>query len=446
MFLNKIKATIKTDKNFKELLFGSFLSVFLKITGMVLTYAAILYITNKYGAKQYGILVMLTTIASVFAIIPTFGSHDAILRVIGELWEHKKYSNIKYIFKRVLLATTFLAILFILLLYFSSGFIAENILNKAYIKPYIKIISITIVATTILTIITATLTGIKKIKESVFIQTIATQLIFLIFLIINNSLKITDNLIYIYVASYVTAITLSTIFVLKIIMYLKHDNSKNIEHKYDLAKISAIALPLLFVNSLHFLIFQSDIIMLSIFATEQDIGIYNAARRIAELTSIPLFAINSIVVVKFAALHSKNDIYNLQKITKQSTKLMFFMSLPLLLFYFSFPSFVMGLFSKEFIAGVGVLVLITGAQFINVISGSVGYIMSMTDNRHIVRNVLFIAAIINITLNYILIPIYGINGAAVASAICIVFNNIVLVIYVKKKLNFWTIYIPFFSK
>ena len=79
----------------------------------------------------------------------------------------------------------------------------------------------------------------------------------------------------------------------------------------------------------------------------------------------------------------------------------------------------------------------------------------MTGHQVIYMKVLFLGAIINILLNYFLIPegnplsefgIVGINGAAVASFCSIVFWNLTMVYFVKKEFGFLTIYIPFFTK
>ena len=61
-------------------------------------------------------------------------------------------------------------------------------------------------------------------------------------------------------------------------------------------------------------------------------------------------------------------------------------------------------------------------------------------------NILFVGAVINVILNYNLIPKYGINGAAFASVASLSFWNLSMVYMVKRKFGFSTIYIPFISK
>ena len=55
-------------------------------------------------------------------------------------------------------------------------------------------------------------------------------------------------------------------------------------------------------------------------------------------------------------------------------------------------------------------------------------------------------AIINIVANYLLIPIYGILGAAISTGFSIVFWNLIMVYYVHREFVFLTIYIPFYQK
>ena len=61
-------------------------------------------------------------------------------------------------------------------------------------------------------------------------------------------------------------------------------------------------------------------------------------------------------------------------------------------------------------------------------------------------NVAIIGSVINIVLNYALIPVYGINGSAIATTISIVIFNLLHVCFVKKEFGFYTFYIPFSKK
>ena len=91
-------------------------------------------------------------------------------------------------------------------------------------------------------------------------------------------------------------------------------------------------------------------------------------------------------------------------------------------------------------------------MLISAFSGSVGNLLQMTGKQFVFMKILIVGAIINIGLNYLLIPadnpfselgISGINGAAVASMCSIIFWNLSMVLVVKKQFGFLTVYIPF---
>jgi len=76
-------------------------------------------------------------------------------------------------------------------------------------------------------------------------------------------------------------------------------------------------------------------------------------------------------------------------------------------------------------------------------SGSVGVIMQMTGHQKVYQNIVLIALILNIVLNFTLIPLYGILGAAIATVVSISSWNIIGAVYLKQKLNIRSYYSPF---
>jgi O-antigen/teichoic acid export membrane protein len=153
-----------------------------------------------------------------------------------------------------------------------------------------------------------------------------------------------------------------------------------------------------------------------------------------------LMAVNSIAAPKFAEFYGSNDISTLGKVARQSTKLIFWTSLPSIVLLGIFPGFFLGLYGPEFKAGTTSLIILAIAQFIAAISGSVGNILQMTGSQKTYQNIILSTTILNISLNLILIPIMGIEGAAIAAFFTIVIRNLVSVVVIKKKYGFLTIY------
>jgi O-antigen/teichoic acid export membrane protein len=443
--ITKLKLKLSKDMHLVELLKGSSISFGLKVFGMLLGYISMLFITNIYGAKEFGILSLIITIISIFAIIPKFGMENALIRMVGELFSLKQYEEIPRLFKKVFFFTLLLSIIFSVCLFLISKDIAVIILDKEYLSTNLKTATIAVATSTMITIMAATLQGLKKTKEFIFIHTVLLQLVFLLFLICDYYFSLSSDVIKIYVYSNITTSIISIYVVLKFLKKIK-TSSETKTTKFNFINVLSIAFPMLLSGSFAMIMGWTDIVMLGIYKTEADVGIYSAAQRVAALTSLSLIAINSIAAPKFIEFYSKKDYSGLEKIAKQSTKIIFYTSFPLLLAYLIFPEYIMSFFGDEFTAGATVLVLISVAQFVNAVSGSVGYITQMTDNQKVFSNILLIAAILNVVLNYSLIPIYGINGAAFATMVSLIFWNTTLVIFIKYKLGFWTVCLPSFKR
>ena len=84
------------------------------------------------------------------------------------------------------------------------------------------------------------------------------------------------------------------------------------------------------------------------------------------------------------------------------------------------------------------LILLSVGQIVSAFSGSTMIILNMTGREKIGRNILTITVILNIIINYILIPRYGIVGAAIATMSSTILWNLISVIYIYKSFGFFT--------
>jgi O-antigen/teichoic acid export membrane protein len=191
--------------------------------------------------------------------------------------------------------------------------------------------------------------------------------------------------------------------------------------------------------ALNMIITWSSTIFLGVFSENTDVGIFNVAVRTANLMNFLLVSVNAIAAPRFAELyHSRN--FKLLKLTAQdTTKLMFWLSLPVFVLVMLFSSEIMGLFGSQFRSGGTILTILIISQFINVSTGSVGYLLIMSGQEKLLRNNIIFVAILNTILNIFLIPKYGIYGAVISSSGSLIIQNIISLFIVRVKLNFWTI-------
>ena len=196
-------------------------------------------------------------------------------------------------------------------------------------------------------------------------------------------------------------------------------------------------------SALSFIQSWTDTIILGIYRDDAEVGIYNVALRLGALSSVVLASVNSISAPKFSELFATQDMKGFATVAKQSTKMIFITSAPVLVLFVLFPGFILGVYGKEFTSGSLAFVLISIGQFISAISGSVGLILLMTNNQVIFQYIIMATSFLGIVLSFWLIPLWGMNGAALSNMIALIMANILCLIVVYKKFGIFVAYIPF---
>lgn len=431
------------DVHLKELLIGSSSAFIFKIIGMLAGYVFTLFITRNFGSDGMGVFALSVTVLSIFTIFGRLGLDTTILRLVTEYSAQDKKQSIKYTYLLTLKIIVPFCLLLSVILYLLSPYIADKIFNKVFLEAYFRIISLAILPMVLIFINSQALRGIKNIKSFTFLQHIAIFLFSCItFSVLLPFVKDRSLSVISYVMGIFIVAAMSHIF------WTKYFNFKSFSADNGIAvrDLFSISLPLLLSSSMSFVMHWTDIIMLGILKTEGEVGVYNVALRVASLTTICLFAVNSIAGPKLGEMYGKNDVSGMRKVAMQSAKLIFWTSIPILLIFFIMPSYILNLFGTEFKSGVYAFLILNCGQFINAVSGPVGYILIMTGKQKVHQNIIVVSAITNIVLNILLIPKYGINGAAIASMISIIFQNLTSVIYIKVHFNVITFYVPFFRR
>jgi O-antigen/teichoic acid export membrane protein len=179
-------------------------------------------------------------------------------------------------------------------------------------------------------------------------------------------------------------------------------------------KILAYSYPMLLTSSVMFLMGYVDSFMISYYLDEYQVGIYSVCLNLSMiLTFIPL-SIGGFIAPKISQAHSKEDSSKVKEIFSNSIKLITVVTIPIFSLLYAYPELFLGLFGEEFVVASTTLLIINLGFLSEAMTAPVGFILNMTDNQHIFMRILIIALVINIVLNALLIPLYGINGAAIA--------------------------------
>ena len=433
---NSLKNLIKKFKENEILSKGSYAFIF-KIIGSLLGYVFLLLVTRNLGAEVWGVFALCMALLNITSILSRFGVDIALLRFVAQL--KGKMEEVKGIYFQGISLVLFLSFLFSGLLFFSSHIVAELIFHKPHLTPYFKVIAFVLIPFTIIHVNVQTYRGLKRIKAFAFFQHTAKFLFSVIIFVL---------LFYLTNIDPITIVIYSFLFAVFIVMIISSYGLLKSFRGIQLIKIFSrrdilkTSYPMMLSSSILLLMAWADSIMLGIFETEAEIGIYNVAVKLAMITGIVLAAANSIVAPKISETYNNGRKEEFAIIVKESTRVIFFSSIPILILLIAFPNLILSFFGSEFLSAKMALYILLIGQIINAFSGSVGVIMQMTGREKLFQNILIIALFLNIGLNFLLIPrnnpfadfgIYAINGAAIASSVSIIFWNLTSVLYIYKQ-------------
>lgn len=196
------------------------------------------------------------------------------------------------------------------------------------------------------------------------------------------------------------------------------------------------ALPFMWLGMLYLINNRADLIMLGSLRGAHDAGIYAVASRAGELVTFFLIAANMVLSPRIARFYHEGDHERLQRLLTAAVRRVFILSLPLaLLFVVAARPLLSHLYGSAYAGGAIALQILAGAQLFNVMAGPTGNILNMTGHERRATVGVGLSVGLNIALNGIFIPLYGIQGAAMATGTSLVAWNILLWYWTRRHLG-----------
>jgi len=187
---------------------------------------------------------------------------------------------------------------------------------------------------------------------------------------------------------------------------------------------------------LEFLSGHVDKIALGYYLGARDVGIYAVAAAVVAYISLVLNSVNQVFSPMIADLHTRKDFVMLGRLYKALTKWVLGLTLPMAITVMVFARPFMRIFGHDFEAGWPILIIGTAGQLVNCGVGSVGLILMMSGNQRRLLRVQASMVVVMVLVNVMLVPIWGILGAAIAAALTNVGSNLWNLYEVRKNLGF----------
>ena len=303
----------------------------------------------------------------LLSAIANLGFENTILRFSAA------NSNNGYTLKSILMfALKFslpVAFLFAVFVYALAPWLAENAFSKPELAKSIQFIAPSIIGLSIVFLVAMSLQARHKLIASIPCQNIAHFMLCGAAVIVFSADSASTAALYLSLSLGVT----SSFF-----YWLSIKNLNNNGEKPNPQQLWHSARPNWVIIIMSQAVQWSAPIIIGVFLVAEQVAFFSVAQRIALLTSFILMAVNLVVAPKFSAFHAKGDEHGIRKTALFSVRLLVLSALPIVLFMLFFPEFLMSLFGDEFKQGALILQILVLGQTVNVITGSVGFLLMMS--------------------------------------------------------------------
>jgi O-antigen/teichoic acid export membrane protein len=390
-------------------------------------FATSILLARFLAAEQFGMYNLSLSAAELAAGLASFGLGTALVRYIPIYVARRDEEGLWGALQVCLGITTALSLLFAIGLYALAEPIATQLFHSPRLAVLLRLISFLVPFLTVNDTIAAATRGFKNMHYTVISQNFTHPSIKFVF-------TVALAIVGLNAVRALAVHSLAEIVTFVMLLYFL-DRQFPLRRslwtaRREITEIVIFSFPVYLSNLIKTFGGRIQTIMLGAYSTVSNIGIYALARQVnlvSEMFHDSLVAVSQPII---SELSSKGESKEFGCFYQTMTKWTFTLNLPMFLIVLLFPGPILSLFGKSFAGGVAILTILACGSLIDTATGICGVILDMTGNTHwkLVNSVG--RFVLSLGLNFLLIPGWGLRGAAIASLVTAIIINLLRLIEV----------------
>ena len=377
------------------------------------------------GADQFGLYTIALSTATLIAGVAVFGLHTALVRYVAVYSKQKDEAELWGLLQLGTGVSVLLSTLLAIGLFTLAYVVADRIYHRPELAPLLQIMAIVIPFMALSTVLAGATQGFKKMHYAVIAQNFVQVLVRLVLIVIMFFIGMK--------AIHAVAIFgLANIIVAALLLYFLHREfplNRSLRFaKHNRREILSFSLPVWISGLLRTFRSNIQILLLGTFYTAAGVGIFAVVSRTNLLGRMAFNSIGTSSRPIIAEIHATDDRAQLASIYQTTGRWAFTINLPIFLTLMLFSEAILAIFGEDFIAGAMALRILAVAELVDAMTGICGVIIDMTGHTRLKLANSVTQLVLAISVNILLIPRFGLLGAAVGALIVnAVINNLRMV-------------------
>jgi O-antigen/teichoic acid export membrane protein len=396
----------------------SLIAFSIRIFSAAIAFISQVLLARWMGSFEYGIFVLVWVTMVIVGNLSCFGFHTSVIRFIPEYREKRMWSDLRGILLTsrlfVLVASTAVAGLGTL-----GVWLFSESLESYYIVPFILgMICLPMIALSDL------LQGISRAHSWAFSALSPTYIVRPVLILVLMGAALLAGYQPCAETAVIAAILatyLTTIWQLVGVTARVDRKLPSGPRRIHLPMWFAVSLPIFLVESFFFILTNADVLMVGAYMEPDDVAVYFATVKTLALVHFVYFAVKAGVAQRYAQFtHADPD--RLADFARETVAWTFWPSLAMAIVVLALGEPMLILFGPEFAAGYPLLFLLVIGVVARSAVGPCESLLTMSGNQNICAAVYALTLAVNIGLSVILIPRFGLWGAAFATTVSMIFE------------------------
>ncbi|MFC1753813.1 flippase [Thermoproteota archaeon] len=405
-----------------------------------LGYLVRLVLARGLSLEEYGLFYAVFSFFGLFMIFKDLGLNSALAKFIPEYLHKKDYSGVKSIVVSVFSIQTFFSLIVFILTFLLSDYIAEHFFHTPAASIVIKFIGLMFLLTPLENVFTHSFQGFQRmfLYASIEFMRMLVILLIIIALLYKGFLVLAPSIAYF--AVYIIVPLLCIPFFLK--MFPQFTKVKAKITSSLVKKLFKFGVPLIIGSVGAAFMLYTDTVIITYFRNLNEVALYQVASPTARLLLYLGYALAAVILPLSSELWAKGKRDKLKFGMELLYKYTFLAVIPLALLMFSFPELILNiLFGAEYTGAAIVMQILAVGTIFFTVGNLNGNVLAGIGRPKEIANIVLIAAVFNLIANLILVPFYGMIGAAFSTLlswlVILVLTSYKMKKYVKVKTPFY---------
>lgn len=380
------------------------------------------------SASDIGLLRLMYSFSWMVAVIMPLGVGSVTLRYFPKI---KNDANGHHgYFALLFILCTISAAILAFIMFANAGFFIDYYQKSADFGKYFNESIVMAYVLSLITVFTVYSTSLYKTTFTVFLTDVFTRLLQIVLVVIYHYKVINQQqLIVLYLGVYLAQLIL-------LMLYLWRAGAISFAIKFDFFRQLPLKEITLFGLLMTATAFASlgikfiDQLMIGHFIGSDMVGIYATCVMVTVIMEIPFNSLERIAAPKISYAWSINDKAEVNKIYEMSSRYMYFAGAVLFSLLIAGIDFILYLLPPSYQVGRTAFYFVAVSSLVNLLTGVNSSVILYSHKYFAASVFLFILIGVGALANYILIPLYGITGAGMATLLAIGAFNFLKYIYI----------------